>query len=368
MTDKITLVAVDGGSGNIAIRFKNGAGEEQESITPARIRRGVTKKNNRDSVTAWETVNGETYSTEGAVNNQDVIDTCDPNYQTSDANRVLVINALAQSGLAGKDIVIGDTLPAAQFYSDTDAINRPLIAAKKESLRQQLKNVSGDIKAPVIRDVIIFPEAVAAYAACTTDERGKTRPEFVGVEKTLVVDLGRFTCDIAVVTPDKTIISRRTSENGVQKMIQRLHMLLQKNEAALGLTEAKEINLTALDDYINLGYIGSKAAAREKDRIDIKPLVHQAAESLALDVFNDIRSTHRNLIDIDVVLFVGGGANWLGGKLSYLPNFAENWHSYVYIPDEPQMANVRGVYRELIAYEDEIIASVLEKSEGIATS
>ncbi|QCR38770.1 ParM/StbA family protein [Nissabacter sp. SGAir0207] len=337
------FVAMDGGSGNISMRFTNDRGEVINIITPSLVRRGRLQHGMNESTSTWKTQSGELFSVTDDGTSMELVNTCDPEYQLSDANRVLVLNAVAQAGLGGRPVVIGDTLPAVQYYGG-NGIDTARIEAKRRNLMQPITNYSGELKAPIVKKVLVFPEAVTAYVSASTLPDGSEHPEFEGVKRSIIIDLGRFTCDIAIVNEHLKVLSCKTTEHGIHVMIDRLHLLLQEHAEEIGLTNAHEIQKSALDEIIRQGYIGSRAESRKHLRRDITKYVEQAAMELATQIREDIRSVLHNMLSIDMLLFVGGGANWLGGKLSYLPNLAEAWHDFVFVPDHPELAVTDGVH------------------------
>ncbi|EKN4689602.1 ParM/StbA family protein [Yersinia ruckeri] len=357
------LVAVDAGSGNIAARFERD-GQIYSKVTPARARQGNAQSMNLEAGTSWETEDdhGEISVFSVVSRGSDLINTCDPSYQISPAHRVMVINTLAQMGLGGCDVVLADTLPINQFYSDLGVINHDRIAAKRKSLMKPVKNFSGQLKAPRIVDVIVYPEAIPAYVSATILPDMTPNPAFEGAESVIVVDLGRFTCDIAELDSDHQIVNRGTSEHGIHMMLSRVHALIQENASKLGLAEPEEINLESIDSIIRQGYIGSRLESAKHKRIDIRELVKHAAVEHAALVRRDIREVHRNLSDVDIIVMVGGGANWIGGNLDYLPDLTEDWGCPVYIPDLPEFAIVRGVHLALLDDADSILADLQEEA------
>ncbi|HFU2857289.1 TPA: plasmid segregation protein ParM domain-containing protein [Enterobacter cloacae] len=352
MTTKPILVAVDGGSGNIAIRFDMD-GKTVSRISPALVRAGNLQHGAVESGTTWETIGEhgqpQTYSVVTSGNN--LVNTCDPGYQASAAHRVLVINALAAAGLGGKDVIIADTLPADQYYGDNGQINQANIKAKKQSLMTEVKNYSGTVESPRVLDVKVYPEAVPAYYSAAILPDMTPNPEFEQITSAIVVDVGRFTCDIAEINRDYQVVSRATTEHGIQIMLQRLHTLIQENEQSLGLKETKEISVEAMDAIIRQGYIGSRLESQAKKRKDVTHLIQQAAREMAEIIRADIRGVHRNLADIDLMLVVGGGANWIGGKLPHINDYTADWDCPVIIPDNPELAIVRGVHLSMLAEE-----------------
>jgi plasmid segregation protein ParM len=347
---KPILVAIDGGSGNVAVRYVDDNGEVKSSILPSLVRRGLMQQGNLDSTSAWTTDDGETYSVTSGGSRMELIDTCDPQYQLSAANRVLVHDALAKAGLSGREVIIADTLPADQFFGDNGKLNLARIEAKKESRLRPVKNHSGKVAPAIIKQVVIYPEAVPAYVSVSmiTDD-GEPNPALDGVNNVIVVDLGQFTCDIARLDKDNNVLTRLTTEHGIHVMTSHLNTLLQENEEALGLAETKEISPAALKLIIQNGYIGSSAVARKSQRVYVTELIKQAASRLADDIKADIRTAHRNTSDIDAIIFVGGGANWLSGHVEWdngdsMPDYTKDWHSYVITPEQPEFAIVRGVH------------------------
>ncbi|WP_340615856.1 ParM/StbA family protein [Xenorhabdus entomophaga] len=358
------LVAVDAGSGNIAIRFRRERdGEIENTIIPARVCQGNAQSMALEAGTSWETEgdHGENVVFSVVSGGNDLVNTCDPNYQSSPAHRVLVINALAQLGLGGQEIILADTLPINQFYSDLGKIDQNRLEAKRESLMKPVNNVSGQYEAPHIIDVMVYPEAIPAYVSASVTSDMKPNPDLDGAESIMVVDVGRFTCDIAVLDKTYQVVKRRTSEHGVYMMLDRVHALLQENAEKLNIAEPKEIHLESIDTFIRQGYIGSRLKSAADKRIKIDEVVQQAAEEFAEIIRNDIRTVHRNLSDIDVLILVGGGANLIGGKLEYLNNCTTGWGCPVYIPDNPEFAIVRGVHMAFEIDAEEIIKGWLIK-------
>lgn len=345
MTTKPILVAVDGGSGNIAIRF-NKDGQTVSRISPALVRAGNLQTGSVESGTSWTTegFNGakETYSV--IKSGENTVNTCDPLYQISPAHRVLVINALVAAGLGGQDVIIADTLPADQFYAGDGKIDVGRVQAKKDSLMKVVTNYTGAMASPRIVDVQVYPEAVPAYYSAYYLPDGTVNPIFEEINNAIVMDIGRFTCDIAVINSDYQVIHRRTSEKGVHIMLNRLHVLIQEHQQELGIKEAKEIPLGSMDDVVRQGYIGSRIEAFANRRKDVTKLIAQAAGEFADIVREELRQAHRNLADIDVLLVVGGGANYIGGKLPFLKDLTTDWECPVIIPEEPEYAIVRGVH------------------------
>ena len=356
------FVAVDGGSGNIAVRYTDDQGNDVFNISPSLIRRGLLQQGTQESTSTWQTADGVLFSVVDDGTSMELENTCDTIYQLSAQNRVLVLDALVKAGLSGRDVVVADTLPADQFYGD-NGINYARIEEKKKNLMQPITSYTGKIQPPRVIHSVIMPEAVTAYVSASVMPDGSLNPAFEGVARCIIVDLGRFTCDIAVVNSSLDVLNRITTEHGIHVMVQRLYHLIQLHEKELGLSEAKELNMASMDGFIERGYIGSQAKAREAHRKDIRHLIKQAAKELADQIENDLRSvTHGFADDIDMLLFVGGGANWLGGALEFVGDLTKDWHDYTHIPPNPERAVVDGAFLMLEQRKEHIIAELAKST------
>lgn len=360
---KPILVAIDGGSGNISISFAL-AGELKTASIPSRIRQGNAQSYDAEALTTWITRNefgdDTVYSVVSRAN--DLIDTCDPDYQISAAHRVLVVNALAQMGLGGKDIIIGETLPADQYYG-AETLNHQRIEAKKASLMTEVKNFTGGIKAPNILGVKVYPEAVPAVFSASILPSGELDPRFANVESKMVIDLGRFTCDIALLDEDNQVVRKHTSENGVHTMLKEVYTMLQADADKFPGTDVKAISLDAIDraardnGCITSGWDKSVA-------VDLRPYIDQAINHLIQRIKGDIRACWRELASVDVMIVVGGGANYVGGKLPYMQerDLSALWGRPIFIPSYPEFAIVRGVYLSMQSVEESLVAQFTKEA------
>lgn len=338
--EKNVLVALDDGSGNIAYSFVDTDGNICEGHQPSIIEKGVAFDLGGISASAWEVDSGNRYTVRKSSSNPE--NTCYREYQVSEANRVLVHDTLAAAGLGGINCVIGCTIPTTQYYNKGDAhspINTALLQKKKDSITAAVTNITGIRQQAAINKVIVFPEAIPAYVYVALDADGSMKEEYTNDIKTLVVDLGQFSNDLALIGENFQVLEYSTSENGVHKMISYFHTLLNRNAESLNLKASQALSASDLRTIIDLGYIGSSSNAETavKARIDVTGLIDEAAGHLASTVFSDImKLLDSNLSTLSRIVFVGGGANWLR-------KHAEQWFHTVDIPEQPEMAIVRGV-------------------------
>lgn len=358
----INVVAVDDGSGNIAVAYENEAGDYIEHSQPSLIERGVGAAFGQKGVHAWD-ADGERYTTKAYTTKP--ISTLDPDYQISAASRVLVNDAFARAGLGGQYCSIGATLPVDQYYmpSDTreDPHNWARIRAKEDSLKRSVASLNGTSTPPIILHVAVYPEAIPAYIYCAYAERPGEDREEIGEyperHTTLVVDLGEFTADFAVLATGNEVVSYATHEHGVHRMVEHFRTLLIRDSAKLGLYDITAMPAGDLKLAIERGYIGSdldtKAAIAA--RIDVSAQISEAADELNRLLLDDIRTlTRGGLRSMTRVVFVGGGAN-------LLREHAKQWHHSVDIPLEPESAIVRGVYLLLSQEREAMVEAALQQ-------
>lgn len=361
----IALVALDDGSGNIACAFKDADNQLFESYHPARIEAGsaagIGASNMSDSV--WETEEGNRYTVR--LNPTRPITTLDPNYQLSEPNRVLAIHTMAKAGLGDVDCAVGCTLPVEQFYNRGDSQNpfdEARQKAKGRNLMKAVKNVYGAFHAPRILTVQVFPEALPAYYYCAYGDRGDDKQDYPEEHKTLVVDLGEFTADLALISTGDEILNYSTHEHGVHIMVKHFHTLLVRDSVTLGITDAKSMTVADLKTIIQRGYIGSNLNTPEAKaaRVSVTSQIKEAADHLNNQLLEDIRELTRGHI-LTRIVFVGGGANWLSEQAK------ATWGAAVDIPKQPELAIVRGVHLMMQANKAEILKHARAKLAKMET-
>ena len=348
------FVACDDGSGNIAIAFDDTKGKPFEKYQPSVVEKGVSAgiSSGGMSESVWETQDGKHFTVKRFSTSPE--DTCYPDYQVSDANRVLVMDTLAKAHLGGAPVVIGCTLPTDQFYLLDNTKNTDRINEKKASLMQPLKNSFGSYEAPDVKQVVVYPEALPAYFYAALDSKGHFKPDYPERHKTIIVDLGQYTNDLALIADGFTVVDFMTGTNGVHKMIDKFHALLQRESKNLNIPNPQGFSKPDLEDIINQGYIGSTLESERAiaARIDITALIKESAAELADLILDDIKKVTQNTItSLTRIVFVGGGANWLAEE-------SQQWHHTVDIPDKPELAIARGTKLLLNNEKPSILASM----------
>lgn len=352
---QLLAIAIDDGSGNIATHHTDVTGKVIESIAPSCVvPRVLSDLTANVSSQAWKTQDGGSFSV--TISDANQINTCTKDYQLSVANRVLVHNAISKL-VDDQPVHLGCTLPTAQFYTgDNDhpiALDR--IEDKRVNLMKSITNISGEAVSPIIDGITVYPEAIPAYVYCSQDENGNIAEDYPEEHTTLVVDLGRFTCDMAIVSTGYQISGYKTTENGVHKLTDYLLTLLNRNAISLGLSDTESYSEDQIKHIINRGYIGSNS---EKDsaiaaRKDVTPLITEAKEHLSSILFADMKELVKDFNMLTRIIFVGGGANWLEEQ-------SNQWFHTVDIPTNPEMAIVRGTYLMLKPKVDSLNAEIIK--------
>lgn len=350
MSKQLTLIAIDDGSGNIATCYTNDlTGLKVESASASCIVAKVLPSlMGGISENAWET-NGKQFTV--TPSSADSINTCSKDYQLSDANRVLVHNAIATLNV-GTPVYIGATLPTEQFYNrgSDDIVNQSRINDKRTSLLKSCSNISGANTDPTILGCKIYPEAIPAYVYCSINADGSMNTDYPTEHTTLVIDLGRYTCDMAIISTGYSVIDYLTTEHGVQVLVDKFKVLLTQHSQELGIHDISAFSSTNLDQFIECQYIGStlNTDAAIAARKDVSKLVQAAKEYLNDLIVADAKTLLKGDFNmLTRIVFVGGGANWLN-------ELSQDWYHTVDIPAQPEMAVVRGTYQMLMGAEDAI--------------
>ncbi|MGL5304197.1 MAG: plasmid segregation protein ParM domain-containing protein, partial [Aeromonas sp.] len=197
----IYVVAIDDGSGNTAMSFDDEQGKRHELITPSLVEKGVSASFGEEPVLSW-VVNGNEYTVNKATTSP--LSTLDPDYQIGEVSRVLVNDTLVKAGIGGKPCIVGCSIPVNQYYlpadTDGDKRDKARIAAKKESILSKINSFQNISQPADIIAVEVYPECLPAYVACAFgDYAGKKDGDYPDEHMTLIVDLGEFTADLAIL-------------------------------------------------------------------------------------------------------------------------------------------------------------------------
>ena len=231
------------------------------------------------------------------------------NYQTSDENRVLVNQALIDHGLSGERVQIHVTLPLDRYYQNDN------VEAKRTSLLQSVENVSG-LAPAIIDSVTIWPESIPAWWDYLYNEKGAEHPHR-NYEKVLIGDIGGTTTDIAV---------------------------LEVGEMNVPYSQSLDLGTFDITDALR-----ARSGRRHIEQHQLEKMLRNKSEETAeaIQPVCDALVRHFHGLEpdpqvFDLILYVGGGSALMGGSLKEGYGPAE-------VPDEPDLAVVRGIYKHLKA-------------------
>lgn len=318
-----TLVVIDEGSAQSKATFRVEGGAVTTKVIPSRIAEQAKVDINGYSESAYFTEEGGEYTVNGDFD--DIIRTNIPSYQVSEANRALVHETLRQSGFGGESVRVAVTLPMNQFFSRVKGspINQSLISAKKRNILGGIKSAAGHQLAEII-DCKVYPEGIPALFDTIRDDSGALKPGFADGMKIMVVDIGGTTTDVSVVTPNGTIESYDSFNTGVLTVAERFAELAAPE---FGL---KRIPRALAEEALKVGKLKN---------IDVSLLIKQASRTVVQTILRELEAMVSTPSLLDKVLIVGGGASLMGAEL------AEGMGVEVLIPENPDMAISRGIYK-----------------------
>lgn len=274
------------------------------------------------------------YETDGTVYSVGAVDgapTHFEGYPWSGLNRCVVQHAFQQAGLAGQSIHAVSGLPISSFYRKNGELRNETIAKKRESLKQLVRPIAGSLPAAVAFHEVI-PEALAAWYDDVIVEQGDA----------ISLDTQRVSVPVAVVD-----IGGRTTDYVVVKDQGILHA--GSGSLQCGMLSVKQIVSSGIEARFDLEAISEQrvdqAVQHHVVRLqgtdhDVSALVNAAKREVVEQIHVETRRQLGSGVELDRVLFVGGGAVALATHI-------ENWFPHQAIAAHPAFANARGMLKYL---------------------
>lgn len=325
--EKITDVAVDNGYADQKVAYwaqdENGNRVIAEMLLPSRAQMGAINISIDGRSSGVYEVDGDPWTVGKDVTEPESIR--GQKYAYSELNAVLVNHSLIAAGFAGRPVRIATGLPFDHFYKNGD-INADLIDRVKSSLKAEVKP-RGDIASAIIEAHELYPESTAAFVDYAVDETtGEMKGDF---ESGLaVVDIGGNTTDITYINPGNTINTERSGSRklGVLNVRDRLSRLIKED------FKVDELRDAQLDRALRTG----SCRIFGKDQ-DVRKQIDSAKRESVKKLMNYVEEVLGDAADLDLVLFVGGGAEVLADVIKEYPHAS--------VPDRPQFANARGMLK-----------------------
>ncbi|MGH0003676.1 plasmid segregation protein ParM domain-containing protein [Pseudovibrio ascidiaceicola] len=267
------------------------------------------------------------------------------NFHTSPMNKVLVNHALIAAGYGGLDVTVCAGLPVSKFFRD---------GVKNEAyIKQKQDNLSGPIecgtnhKLAHIVNVDIGCQAVAAWVDYMLNDDLEYQQVPAGA--VTIVDIGGRTTDIATVVNGEDIDHRRTRTQDVG-------VLDVYNSVIKGIG-----NKFATNCDLPLADVDEAVRTRKLiiwgEEKDISDIVDEAIKEQQYKIVRFVNEVIGDAASIRKVIFVGGG--------SALFNEISASFRHGHIPDDPEFANVRGLFK-FFRYRQKIMAETQEQQADVA--
>jgi len=274
------------------------------------------------------------YETEDTVYSVGAVDgapTHFEGYPWSGLNRAVVQHALQQAGLAGKSVHAVSGLPVSTFYRKSGEHRQETIARKRDSLKHAVRPLSDAMSAGIAFHEVI-PEALAAwydYVIVDLEDGVTLDADRVSVP-VAIVDIGGRTTDYVVVK-DQGIL--HASSGSLQ-----CGMLNVKQCVTDGIQE--RFDLETLSEQLVSHAIENNAVRLQGKNHDVAALVEAAKREVVEQIHDETRRQLGLGIELDRVLFVGGGTVALVDHIA-------NWFPHQAIAEHPAFANARGMLKYL---------------------
>ena len=227
------------------------------------------------------------------IGSTSAITTTHTSFQFDAVSRVAIHHALLTSGLEPQDVELTVTLPVAMFFTSDAQLNEANIEKKKANVMGPITLNNGETFHVV--KVNVMPESVPA-AEYLIDPKTTTQ-----LTRTLVVDLGGTTLDLAIIQGAMEGISDifGNSDVGVSRVTKAVMAALQDAQSPSSYAIADIIIKNRHDRAL------IASAVNDHSKIDaIIEIIYSESKNLAEAVAADIRRQN----SVHKIILAGGGA------------------------------------------------------------
>jgi plasmid segregation protein ParM len=274
------------------------------------------------------------YETDGTVYSVGDVDAAATRFEgfsCSGMNRAIVQHALQQAELGGRDVDAVSGLPVSAFYRNSGTKRLSAISEKQNNLLLPVQPGGDALPVDIVFHQVI-PEALAAwYDHVIVEKNGEARLDQERVSVPIaVVDIGGRTTDTVVVR-DQGILHE--SSGSFQ----------------FGLLDVQQALAEALQERFDLEFVTDRllthAVQHQVVRLfgrdhDVTAELGAAKQELVEHLYAETRRQLGRAIELDQVLFVGGGT-------VALANHIVDWFPNQLIVEQPAFANARGMLKYL---------------------
>jgi plasmid segregation protein ParM len=233
----------------------------------------------------------------------------------------LLVSVCAHKADISQDDTIVVGLPY-DYWKEEVTKARKGAANSIDSLRNSLKHIAGD-SAVDFGQVIIFPQGlggIKTYLNANPSSSGNILAVDIGFN-TVIYTL--YSCAQGEILTGRTFYKKGIHDMAVNNLLPEIQGHIQGKTLT-----PLEIDYTMRAGMLQVGF----------DRIDITPEIEEAARTYVNDllglVMGDLKA-HGGVVVFDTVLFFGGGARLLNGKV-------ESSRVNVVVMEDPEFANASG--------------------------
>ena len=300
---------------------------------------GITSFSGTDAVQVYE-VDG-VYFTVGNMMTQE--DTRYDDYPFSPQNAAMVHHVLYAGHYVpeGAHVHVAASVPMAMFY---DAEHRDEIVARRQKSLMRPVYRQGAAQNFVIDKVDILPEAASSYIDFVLSDDGVQTSDVL--PQVAIIDIGGRTTDIAVMLEGMLIDKARsgTEQIGVLDLLNDIVLTVQGSVAKqLGKPAPVKIPVR-LAENILLTFNQKKEATVNLfgRRFDVTEEVSKCVESFVRNVYANAQRRIENIsAQMDKVAITGGGA-------VLTESVFRDVYPHVFVPNQPQYSNVRGMLKYMM--------------------
>lgn len=245
------------------------------------------------------------------------LDLRNSNYPFVEANRVLMHHSLIRSGMEGKQVQVGVTLPFADYFMVGGAMNTDIQKRSQDNFTHNNVIADQGDKTVEITSAKVFPEGMCAFYDWALDEDCHMTDAFEELTdndgSALIVDIGGSTTDIVcirMVAGDIKIDHAHsgTAKIGVLDVREEINNAYQKKYSTGGYESA--LSPRAVERIMQNGI--HKAGGKTHDlKADLEAIFRAVTQR----VVSFMQSKAGRINDFEVIHFVGGGAVLFGESL-----------------------------------------------------
>jgi len=292
------LWGLDDGYGEIKV-----VGEGQRFILPALIRAGARLElgaNGREN--AIYHTQGQSFTIGDGL---DILNTRVDGYERSAMNRILCFHALLAQGFQEGDAIVTG-LPIRLFFRPDGSINEEAVEARKASLRMDVLDANHQ-RLPKPGKIDVVAQGLAAILSLEGDAA--------------ILDVGARTMDATVFQGGRILMDRTGGRNlGVLDMQKRFAERI-----------AGRFAYPLEDHLVYKAFRTGKMKVMGKE-YDLSADREAAIAEVAANIWQEAVGIFRTVQDVDRIVLVGGGAQFLGTP-----------YPHVEIASDPVYANAQGM-------------------------